>query len=291
MAEQRIDEATRKRDLLSGLPLTNEASLVVIYGTGLGRRYGLATNATIGRDRDNSIVLDVPDVSRHHAELRLIRDRWFINDLLSTNGTEVNGKLIEGETLLNNGDFVNVGGVIFKYIGGGNVESLFHEEIYRMTVFDGLTGLHNKRYLVEFLDRETARAGRHHRPLSLAMIDVDHFKKVNDSHGHLAGDHMLAAIATLFANNVKSDELVARYGGEEFALVLPEADVEHARKTCDRLRSVVESEVFSLAGAAHKATVSIGVAQFREGMTRDEFITAADEQLYKAKKAGRNRVC
>lgn len=288
-----VDESTRKRDQVTGLPVTNDACLVVIYGPELGRRFTLsAANGamSIGRDAQSNIVLDVPDVSRRHAEVRLIRDRWFVNDLLSTNGTELNSRRIEGETLLTNGDLLNVGGVIFKYIAGGNLESLFHEEVYRLTVFDGLTRLHNKRYFEEFLQREITRAAKHQRPLTLAMIDLDRFKKVNDSMGHLAGDHLLSAIAAVLASNVGEDELVARYGGEEFALVLPESDLAASRARCEQIRKIIADESFFVAGELVRATVSVGLAQFRSDMTPDQVIRAADEQLYIAKKRGRNRV-
>jgi two-component system cell cycle response regulator len=261
-----------------------------MYGPGMGRRYPLSGTVNIGRDAENTIVVDSHDVSRRHAELRLIRDRWFINDLLSTNGTEVNGRPIEGETILSNGDLVNVGGVIFKFIAGGNLEALFHEEVYRMTVFDGLTGLHNRRFLMEFLDRELARSRRHGRPLSLAMIDVDHFKRINDEHGHLAGDHVLSVLGPLLNSKTRRDELVARWGGEEFAFVLPEAGVDEARQACEILRSLVESEPFRGGGETLRLTVSIGVAQFDPSMSADALVEAADRQLYQAKQAGRNCV-
>lgn len=289
-----VDESTHKRDPITGLPVTNDACLVVIYGPQLGKRYSLGGSAAtlkIGRDSDSDIFLDMPDVSRKHAELRRMRDRWFVTDLLSTNGTELNGRLTEGETLLTNGDLMNVGGVIFKYIAGGNLESLFHEEVYRLTVFDGLTRLHNKRYFGDFLQREITRAAKYHRPLSVAIVDLDHFKQVNDTLGHLAGDHLLAAIAAVMSSNVEQDELVARYGGEEFALVLPESDAATARARCDVLRQIVAEESFFVGGEIVRATISAGVAQFAPEMNHEDLVRAADEQLYCAKKRGRNRVC
>lgn len=287
---ERVDDATQKRDLWSGLALTSEASLVVIYGVQLGRRYPLLRTVTIGRERGNDIVLDAADVSRRHATLRRVGDQWRLADMGSTNGTEINGRHIEQETTLDNGDLVNVGGVIFKYIAGGNVESLFHEEIYRMTVYDGLTRLHNKRFLYDFLEREMARSKRHHRPLAVAMIDVDHFKVINDTHGHLAGDHLLSCLADLLMRNVRREELLARYGGEEFLLVLPEADASDAHGACEKVRSIVEQEPFSFGEDIRQVTVSIGYAHFEKDMSRDDLIGAADDQLYHAKRSGRNCV-
>jgi two-component system, cell cycle response regulator len=285
-----VDESTHERDSETGLPRSGEACLVVIHGVELGRRYPLAGQMRIGRDAGNQIVLDSRDVSRCHAELRQMRDRWFVNDLLSTNGTEVNDRRIAGETILNNGDFINVGGVIFKFIGGGNLESQFHEEIYRLTVFDGLTRLHNKRYLLDFLEREIARSSRHGRPLAVAMLDLDHFKGVNDTHGHLAGDHLLHAVATLIRNNVRREELVARWGGEEFAFVMPEADLSVARAACEKLRDMIDREIFVVGGELRHVTISAGIAPFERGISRDELLLQADEQLYRAKRGGRNRV-
>lgn len=285
-----VDEITRKRDPETGLPMTTEACLVVIYGPHIGRRYPLEGTVTVGRDPESRIVLRSHDVSRHHAELRLIRDRWFVTDLLSTNGTEVNGKKIDGETILANGDFLNFGGIIFKFIGGGNLESLFHETIYRMTVYDGLTSLHNKRYLLDFLERELARTKRHLRPLSLAMIDIDHFKSVNDTHGHLAGDHLLSSLASLLSRNIRREEVIARWGGEEFAFVMPEASLTEALGACEKLRRLVEAMTFAPNGQQVRVTISIGVAEYQAGMSGDDLIERADGLLYSAKRQGRNRV-
>jgi diguanylate cyclase (GGDEF)-like protein len=281
--------SSKRRDLTAELPLAGEASLVVIYGDDLGHRFPLTRNITIGRETDNDLSFETRDLSRHHAELRFSEERWLLVDLESTNGTEVNGERIR-EHFLSNGDIINLGGIILKYLTGGNVESLFHEEIYRLTVIDGLTGLHNKRYLFDFLDRELVRARRHGRPLSLAMIDIDHFKQVNDRFGHLAGDRLLADFGQLLATSVRQDELVARYGGEEFSLVLPEADLHYARAACERLRHAVEAGHFQFGEHDQRVTISIGMAQFDAEMTRDQLIGAADAQLYAAKEAGRNRV-
>jgi predicted component of type VI protein secretion system len=143
------------------------ACLVLIYGGELGRRFEIEGPLTIGREpASNPIVLESPDVSRQHAMVTPREGGWAICDLGSTNGTRVNDVEIRGEQPLASGDLVHVGGTIFKYIAGGNVESLFYDEIYRMTIFDGLTRVHNRRYLDEFLAREIARARRYHRSTS-----------------------------------------------------------------------------------------------------------------------------
>src|SRR5436190_9715761 len=161
-------------------PAGGMACLILIYGSSdLGKRFELSRNTTIGRDTQNDICIDMSFVSRQHARVTHREQLWFIEDLGSRNGTQINGHPIEGVTRLDNGDQIKIGGAIFKYIAGGNVEALFHEEIYRMTIFDGLTKVHNKRYLLDFLEREIARARRYSSPLSMAMLDIDHFKSLN----------------------------------------------------------------------------------------------------------------
>lgn len=271
--------------------LSGDACLILIYGgPELGKRFELTKDATIGRDASNDICVDLPFISRQHARLTRGDKGWSVSDLGSRNGTHINGHIIEGETLLRNGDQIKVGGAIFKYIAGGNVEALFHEEIYRMTIFDGLTKIHNKRYMLEFLDREIARARRYTSPLSLAMLDIDHFKVVNDTHGHQAGDLVLERVAAAIAKLVRREQLLARYGGEEFCLVLPELGPDQVRAFCESIRQAVELEPLEFDGIPIKVTISIGAAALDDAMDRDTFMQAADAQLYEAKHAGRNRV-
>src|SRR5205807_9490382 len=181
---------------------------------------------------------------RHHARLFVREQSHYVEDLGSTNGTFVNEAEISEPAPLRNGDLVRCGGAVFKFIEGGNVEALYHEEIYRLTITDGLTHVANKRHFLDFLDREIARAVRHGRPLSLVLFDVDHFKRVNDEYGHLAGDRVLQGIATVVGRQVRRDELLARYGGEEFAVVLPETSADAAAQFCERIRGEVERETF-----------------------------------------------
>ncbi len=270
----------------------SEACLVLIYGASdLGKRFELKKDITIGRDRSNDIVIEASDVSRQHARVeRREKGEWWITDLASRNGTRRNGTTLTGTATLTNGDLIAIGGVIFKYIAGGQVEALFHEEIYRMTIFDGLTKIANKRYLMEFVEREVARALRYGSRLSLAMIDIDLFKTINDEHGHPAGDLVLEQLAATLASHVRREQLLARYGGEEFAVVMPELGKEELHAFCEKLRAAVESEVFEFRGERIEVTISIGAAMFEPDMTRDELIQRADERLYRAKRAGRNQV-
>ena len=195
------------------------------------------------------------------------------------------------ELQLRRGDQVKVGDTIVKYLSGSDVEAQYHETIYRMTIVDGLTGVNNKRHLMETLEREIPRARRHQRPLTLLMFDLDHFKRINDTFGHLAGDYTLKEFATVVKNRLRPDDTIARYGGEEFAVVLPETPKIGGIKIADELRALVASHPFQFEAEAITVTVSIGVAQLDERWDVLNFVKAADEQLYAAKRGGRNRVC
>ncbi|MFQ5988402.1 MAG: diguanylate cyclase [Candidatus Methylomirabilales bacterium] len=165
-----------------------------------------------------------------------------------------------------------------------------NKELAQLSVTDSLTGLYNRKHLMETLGNETARGRRHKRPFSVLMIDIDHFKGYNDSFGHLAGDDLLAKMASIFQETIRSVDYAARYGGEEFLIMLPETGLEGALEFAERLRTRVASETF---GDGHKRriTVSIGVAGFREhGTTPESLIASADTALYQAKRRGRNRV-
>jgi diguanylate cyclase (GGDEF)-like protein len=192
---------------------------------------------------------------------------------------------------MGNGDRIKIGPTIFKFLSGQDVEAQYHEEIYRMTIIDGLTQVHVKRYLLEALDKELMRARRHQRELSFLMIDIDHFKKINDVHGHLAGDHVLKEVARLIQQRIRRDEVLARYGGEEFAIILPETTLEGGCALAEGLREKIEESRFVFQGETIRVTISIGAAVLiEEHRTSLDLIKKADEKLYEAKRAGRNRV-
>jgi two-component system, cell cycle response regulator len=269
--------------------------LVVIYTkepTLLGKRFVLDTSPLrVGRGAENHIVLDGDSVSRRHAHFEERGTAWFAVDDNSTNGTYVNDDQIARELALGNGDRIKVGPTIFKYLSGQDVEAQYHEEIYRMTIIDGLTQAHVKRYLLEALEKEIIRARRHQRELSFIMLDIDHFKKVNDFHGHLAGDFVLKELARIVQGRIRRDEVFARYGGEEFAIILPETHLEGARALAEGLREKVEQSRFVFQNETISVTISIGVAQLHDNdKVSTDLIKSADEKLYDAKRGGRNRV-
>jgi diguanylate cyclase (GGDEF)-like protein len=277
------------------LSTTNRnACLVHIYptGPGMGSRYTL-TDAplVIGRGGDCDIRINDHSVSRRHARIQPGADGYYAVDLQSTNGTYVND-VPASMYKLKDGDYLRVGNCIYRFLVGGNVEAEYHEEIYRLTIIDALTDIHNKRYLMEFLDRELARSGRYTRPLALLMIDIDRFKMINEEMGHLGGDFTLRELAARIKGNIRKEELFARYGGEEFAVVLPETTREGAVNLSERLRRAIEAEPFQYEDKLYHVTISLGVATTtgEQTLTPSELIRQADEKLFQAKHEGRNRV-
>ena len=269
--------------------------LVVIYTkepTLLGKRFVLDSSPVrIGRGGENHIVLEGDSVSRRHAHLEQRGERWYTVDDGSTNGTYVNDEQIAREISLTNGDRIKIGPTIFKYLSGEDVEAQYHEEIYRMTIIDGLTQAHVKRYLLESLEKEIIRARRHGRPLSFLMFDIDHFKKINDVHGHLAGDFVLKEVARIVQARIRRDEVFARYGGEEFAIVLPETNLEGASALAEGVREKIEQSRFVFQNELIRVTVSVGLSMLMDAdRSSMDLIKRADERLYDAKRGGRNRV-
>ena len=268
--------------------------LVVIYSPSsnqLGKRFSLGDgHVRIGRGLENDVVLHSDSVSRRHARIEVRGGGYRVVDMHSTNGTYVNDELVD-DVQLGRGDQIKVGDTILKFLSGADLESQYHETIYRMTIVDGLTGVHNKRYFVEQLDRELSRASRHGRPLTLVICDIDHFKNVNDEFGHLAGDHVLKEVAQLCKCRIRPDDVIARYGGEELAMILPETDLAGGVLIADELRKKIASASFTFEDEDIDVTVSCGVAQLDPGWSSYDFVKAADDALYDAKRRGRNRVC
>ncbi len=288
------EEGQTRITLVKPHAVTSESAvLVFIYPTGsqMGKRFHLdGDGLIIGRGSDCDIVVDLDSVSRRHAKIERQGEKIVVADLNSTNGTYVNEHQVN-ERELRDGDQVKIGNAIFKFLSGGNIEASYHEAIYRMTIIDGLTEAYNKRYFMEFLERELARSVRYQRPLSLVLFDLDHFKAVNDTHGHLAGDFVLKEMIRRLRTRIRKEELLARYGGEEFIAVLPEAGHNGALDFAEQIRSLVAEEPFEFEGETIKVTIRGGVATIiGESIDVINFIKMADSNLYKAKRNGRNCV-
>jgi two-component system cell cycle response regulator len=187
---------------------------------------------------------------------------------------------------------VKIGRTIFKFIAGGNIESAYHDEIYRLTTVDGLTQVFNRRYFEETVEREISRCHRYGRQLALVMVDIDHFKQINDNFGHLAGDHVLKHVASAIKTRIRREDILSRYGGEEFALLLPEIDVKGAVALAEKVRKLIEKQKFEFDKQQIPVTISAGVAGLATPTYEaSDLVRAADTQLYAAKSEGRNKVC
>lgn len=281
---------TLVKRIADSVPDGNEC-LVEIYGKALGRKYDLQRPAvSLGRDPDNYIIIDTDSVSRRHARIEADGGLWMLVDLDSTNGTYINDRIAE-RSELKNGDLIKIGDTIYKFLSGKNVERAYHEEIYLMTIHDGLTQIPNKRCFVDFLDKEFSRSRRYSRDLALVLFDVDHFKRVNDEYGHLTGDFVLKELAGVIGEQIRREELFARYGGEEFAIVLPEADSEGALAFAEKVRGLVEAHPFKFEDNSIPITISLGIANCSDSIESTEHLMKiADENLYAAKRNGRNCV-
>jgi diguanylate cyclase (GGDEF)-like protein len=277
------------------MPDTDSAAyLVQIHppGPGLGSRYILGgAMLVLGRDPSCDICINDSSVSRRHARFMADGDTFIVSDLNSTNGISVN-KVEVSSCKLKDGDDLRLGNCIYRYLASGNVEAQYHEEIYRLSISDALTHIPNRRFLMQFLERELLRAARYQRPLALVLFDIDHFKTINDRFGHLGGDFTLRELAVCIEGNLRKEGLFARYGGEEFAIVLPEATLDVGACVAERVRGQVEAFPFMYRGQAFRVTVSCGVTAILgdELLMPEEFIRRADENLYLAKARGRNCV-
>ena len=246
----------------------------------------------IGRDLGADLVLDDPNVSRRHAELVPVEDGVEIIDLDSTNGVMINNAEVD-RRVLSSGDTIGIGGYIFRYLSAGSIETQYHETVYTALVRDALTGTMNKRYLMESMSRELARAIRQKAPLSVIMLDIDHFKSVNDTHGHLVGDEVLKEFGRRILSIAREDDLLARYGGEEFCLLLAGTELDEACEVAERCRQIVDSTAFQTEVGDLSVSASFGVACLDPAhpISCDEILELADQKLYQAKAGGRNQVC
>jgi diguanylate cyclase (GGDEF)-like protein len=290
-----------------GVPVrgtSQEACLVHVYppDSNTGRRYLLGAGpVVIGRGDDCTIRNTDSSVSRYHARITPGADgRFSVADLGSTNGTFVNNASRRVSALAD-GDYLRVGNCIYRFLAGRNIEAEYQEEIYRLTILDGLTQVYNRRYFTEFLEREAGRAARHQRSLAVLLLGLDRLQLVNDTLGHLAGDMALREVCARVRHVLRPDELLARSGGAQFATVLPEGDADSARATAERIRLVIEKQPFAFITRGYRLTLSVGAAVLPPGETHPSGLAEgtspaatlqalAAANLARAKAAGGNRV-
>ncbi|HEY6985589.1 MAG TPA: GGDEF domain-containing protein [Rhodanobacteraceae bacterium] len=295
MSARHDDGTTQRRSIRPARPFADgrepPACLVVLQGQRLGQRIDIGDQPlVIGRAPECEFQILERSVSRQHSKIWREPSGYRVKDLDSTNKTFLNDQpIIEAE--LKDGDHITIGSCVLKFMDRSSVEARYHEEIYQLATVDPLTDLYNRRQFLELLEKELARAANHRRPLALLIIDIDHFKAINDRYGHPAGDVVLKRVARAVSAHAREEFIIARIGGEEFAAVLPEHTVEQAAEFAERLRVAIAEHDMSADGGPEHVTVSIGAADWFAGMTGSgELLRAADEQLYRAKQEGRNAV-
>ena len=268
-----------------------QPQLVIIEGANVGSLISIGeVPITLGREPSNFVVLNTVGVSRRHAVVRREGEDITIEDLGSKNGTFVNREPVT-KLILGDGDLIFIGAATLKFLSAENVERTYYDHLHEVSAQDALTGLPNRRYFDDFLAREVARYHPTDGGLALLVIDVDHFKRVNDTLGHLAGDRVLRELSQVMSRGLRRSDFLARYGGEEFALVLPGTPRNIAAVIASKLRTQVEQHEFRYQGESIAVTISVGVAMWTMQMgSPEELIKLADTQLYRAKNAGRNQV-
>jgi len=274
------------------------AFLLVLSGPQLGSIYPLQPDRelVIGRRDDADILIADDGVSRRHASLRVDGAHALVKDLGSANGTFVDGAQVQ-EALLGNGSRVHIGlQTVLKFIWADDLEAEYQRKLVEGALQDPLTGLYNRRLLEDRLASELAAAKRHGRLVSVLMVDIDHFKAVNDRLGHLAGDEALRMVARTLLATIRKEDFVARFGGEEFVVIARETGLDGAQLLGERIRRAVERSRCVWQDQELSVTVSVGAtvsalpAEFVPGQTEPELIDGADRALYRAKQEGRNRV-
>ena len=277
-----------------GLNERDQAYLIVISGPHVGRMYKVdRDDITMGRSPKVDLQLNDVGVSRKHARIRRTGEEVFVEDLQSANGTYINGRRVTADYQLQDGDKITLGTTtILKFTYHDKLDEDFQRQMFDAALRDGLTGAYNKKYMMNHLRSELSYALRHGTHLSMLMFDVDHFKNTNDTYGHLAGDRILARLAQLSMDSIRGEDTFARYGGEEFAVICRGISIEQCARLGNRIRKLIAETDFVYEGQHIPVTISVGVSGVPGINAREpeDLIAAADEALYAAKNAGRNRV-
>ncbi len=271
------------------------ASLIVMSGGAIGRMFPVdRAKIVIGRGAEADIKIEDEGISRRHAEISRSDDGEIeIADLGSRNGTFVNMKRIEKHPL-EDGDKIQLGAVtILKFGLQSKLEERFAQRLYDSATRDTLTAAYNRRFFDDQIAKDFSHSRRHKTALSLLMLDVDHFKRVNDTHGHLVGDAVLKQLGAVVVSSIRLEDVFCRLGGEEFGIIMREAGNERAVAFGERLRGLIESTDMDCGDVEVKVTISAGAATYDPERDADPaaFIERADKALYEAKHGGRNRVC
>ena len=271
-----------------------EACLIIIRGTPQGHRLFLTQNEmTIGRDSSADITVNDISISRKHAKITKEDGKVRIVDLGSSNGTAINDKKVNpGDVVtLAKEDMIKLGNSIFKFLPAGQIETIFYGNLSTAAHTDAMTKIYNKGYLLEALEAEFKRAKALHTDFAIIYFDLDHFKNVNDSYGHDAGDFVLKEFTALIRGAyIKPKDVFARFGGEEF-VILTNSNGQVASDVAEKIRAAIEAHAFVYEGKRLPITTSLGVAELRSDIeSAQTLLRMADKALYSAKTSGRNKV-
>ncbi|HLP62452.1 MAG TPA: GGDEF domain-containing protein [Candidatus Deferrimicrobium sp.] len=272
-------------------------AFTVIQGSEVdfGKHFNFSTSPIlIGREKSNDISLDDEKVSKVHCEVSFIVNRdleqLIIKDLQSTNGTFVNREIIH-QAVLKSGDKIGIGDTVIRFSYNDDIEEQYHSKLFTFAATDALTGLYNRRYTINELDNQSKIARRNNRIFSVVIIDIDDFKHINDTYGHLAGDDYLKKFAYVITRTLREQDICGRIGGEEFLVILPETTLDGAVSLANRIREQIEKTGLIIPERTIKTTISAGVSQFgRHAIDSRELLKIADLSLQKAKSSGKNTV-
>ena len=288
----KLSDVARPR--VPGLGERDHPYLIVVAGAGVGEMYRLdAGEAVVGRGEGAQFRIVDEGISRSHARLFRSGETLYVEDLKSANGTLVNGHRV-ATVALKDGDKISIGSTtILKFTYHDKIDEVFQQKMYEAALRDGLTKAYNKRYMLDRLTAELAFCRRHKSDLTLLLIDLDHFKRVNDTHGHPAGDAVLVRVAAIMQAGIRTEDILARYGGEEFAIICRNANLPSASIVGERVRKAVEGAPIEWEGHSLPITISVGIAAAVGAAAESaaKLIAAADAALYAAKRGGRNRIC
>ncbi len=290
------DETTNIADPAAPPPrkaADERAYIIVLAGQNVGEMYKVSSEQiTLGRGGGADVRLVDEGISRFHCRIALDGEDLWVEDLQSRNGTFLNGERIT-RSKLGDGDKIQLGRTtVLKFSFHDQLEESFQRRMFDSALRDGLTRAYNKRYFQDRLQGEMRFSLRHRSPLALLLFDLDHFKAVNDTHGHLAGDRVLAEFAGYIHDSIRNEDVFARYGGEEFAILCRLISAADAMRFAERLRRGTEALRIEHEGINIPITASIGIACLPELSvdTANELLMAADRALYQAKALGRNKV-
>jgi diguanylate cyclase (GGDEF)-like protein len=292
------DDITRVQDSPPGTTRTptnrDQAYLIVLAGSAMGEMFKITRPQTIiGRGQSAHVRMMDDGISREHCEIQVEGDSLILHDLGSTNGTFCRGLRVDRH-VLEDGDKILVGSsTVLKFTYHDSLDEVFQRQMYESALRDDLTKTFNKKYFTDRLESEFAFAMRTKADLSLVVFDLDHFKTINDTHGHPTGDQVLSDMAAVVAALIRAEDVFARVGGEEFAVICRGADSVQGRAVAERVRQAVAGHKFIIEDKNIPVAVSAGVASIPDSRIADAqaLIAASDQALYEAKRTGRNCVC